>query len=194
MSTTPQEPPDQPVAREPGLAEPGKPTPASVTAVPAPPEGSSPSLGLGAPPTSLRPHPAWLLPALAAAAGLVLGVPLGVGLTLGIQAIRSHSAASSLLTDAVDTCGLASTAGIDLGDEGRSITFDMKGEEDLTGADITDLACLFAALDMPSSISSHIDQTTSMDGRQSETWDAITVSWSYHPDRGLDGVLTVAEK
>jgi len=133
-------------------------------------------------------RPTWVLPVVTGVAGLVIGAAL----MSAIGGARASAAQSAVLSDAVDACGVAATVGIDLADEGRSITFDMKGEEDTYGADITDIACLFGALDMPSAVMSHIDQTTSMDGRQTETWDNITVSWSYHPDRGLDGVLTVS--
>ena len=33
--------------------------------------------------------------------------------------------------------------------------------------------------------------TTSIDGRQTESWDGITIEWSYHPDRGSDMVITL---
>jgi hypothetical protein len=36
-----------------------------------------------------------------------------------------------------------------------------------------------------------MNQTTSLDGRQTETWDDITVSFSYHTDRGMGSVLTI---
>ena len=95
-------------------------------------------------------------------------------------------------TNAVDACNLEGASGFELADGNTTLTFDMRGDDELTGASYTDISCIFAGLAMPSSVSSHIDQTTSMDGRQTETWGDLTVSWSYHPDRGLDGVLTVA--
>lgn len=171
--------------------------------------GPSPEM----PPTS-SPRPrgsmrrSWILPA---ATG-VLGVLIGAG---GMAALSAnHTAATeranqaarvaaaqavsdavaaraAVLTGAVASCGLTTTPGIDLGDGGTSLTFDTKGNDDYSGAAITDIACIFDRLKMPSAVTSHIDQTTAMDGRQTETWDNLTVSWSYHPDRGLDGVLTV---
>lgn len=32
-----------------------------------------------------------------------------------------------------------------------------------------------------------------MDGRQTETWNNLELSWSYHPDRGADFVVTLEE-
>lgn len=150
------------------------------------PEQTQPSVPPSAgPPT----RPAWLLPTATGVIGLVLGAAL-MGAVLSA---RSSAARSALLTDAVEACDIAYTPGITLGDEGTSITFDMRGEDETSGADYVEIACLFAELDIPSAVTSHIDQTTSMDGRQTETWDNLTVSWSYHPDRGLDGVLTVGD-
>ena len=112
----------------------------------------------------------------------------------GVQGLAASAGggASKDLKDAHADCdfSLAST-GIDLNDRGCSLTFDSKGEKDLTGANSSDIVCLLAALKVPSSVASHIDQTTSMDGRQTETWDRITISWSYHPSRGFDGVISV---
>ena len=136
------------------------------------------------------PRRAWLLPAVTGVVGLVFGAALMAAVT----AVGADSGQSALLSDAVEACDVASTYGIELADEGRSITFDMKGEDESAGADVTDIACLFGELDMPSAVMSHIDQTTSMDGRQTETWGDLKISWSYHPDRGLDGVLTVGDE
>ena len=175
--STPPEPsvtsiaPAVPAAEAESVAPPAPPAPSSVTVLAA------------------SPRPAWLLPTITGVAGLVVGAAL----MAGVMSLGSSSGRSALLSDAVDACGVASATGIDLADEGRSITFDMKGEGDVVGADIGDIACLFAELDVPSAVSSHIDQTTSMDGRQTETWGDVTVSWSYHPDRGLDGVLALTD-
>jgi len=157
--------------------------PATATEPAAPSEPTAPSFVT----VLASPRRAWLLPTVTGVAGLVVGAAVMAGVT----AIGSDSGQSALLSDAVEACAVASTYGIDLADEGRSITFDMKGEDESAGADIADIACLFSELDMPSAVSSHMDQTTSMDGRQTETWGDLTVSWSYHPDRGLDGVLTL---
>ena len=139
-------------------------------------------------PRPARPRPAWL-PVATGVAGLVVGAALMAGITTA----RAGAAEAALLTDAVEACDASRVRGIDLGDEGRSLTFDMRGEDETSGASISYIACIFGELDMPSAVRSHIDQTTSMDGRQTETWENVTVSWSYHPDRGLDGVLTVGE-
>lgn len=42
------------------------------------------------------------------------------------------------------------------------------------------------ALDLPDSLWTEMSKTRALDGRQSETFDVITVTWSYHPDNGLE--------
>lgn len=42
------------------------------------------------------------------------------------------------------------------------------------------------ALDLPGSLLKDMSETTSLDGKQSETYGDITVTWKYHPDKGLE--------
>jgi len=140
-----------------------------------------------APPSSRRSSQAWV----PWTAGGIVGLVLGVGATLGITALVSTGQQDGRLAAAFEECGGAHD-GVELGDGGRTIVFDMKGDEDTTGAEYLRYECLAHALDMPSSVNSHVGQTTSLDGRQTESWDGISFSWSYHPDRGLDGVFELA--
>lgn len=148
---------------------------------------ATPDEEVALPPRARRPRPAWLVPA---GIGCAVGIAATLAVTTAVPALLS-AVRTSPLESAYADCKLESAVGISLRDKGRTITFDNKGEEDLIGAEYLDILCLFTSLEMPSSITSHIGQTTSMDGRQSESWDGKTVSWSYHPDRGLDGVLTL---
>jgi hypothetical protein len=120
-------------------------------------------------------------------------VALGVVGTLAAPALVDRASGDSRLPDALAACDVESslTSGFLLGDDDRSLTFDNKGEKDASGADVVDVLCVLGALDVPSSVLSHVEQTTSLDGRQAETWGGVTLAWSYHPDRGLDGVITV---
>lgn len=124
--------------------------------------------------------------------GLIVGVLVAVLLfVLFAGGGPGNSAAVKKLTAAYEECG--SPKGIELRDDGRTLVFDHKGEEDSSGADLLSILCVFSELDMPSSVSGHVDQTTAMDGRQTEAWDSYEIQWSYHPDRGLDGVLKVMD-
>ena len=133
-----------------------------------------------------------------------IGVALGVGTTLGISALAGNgssgsSAAGSFaadsasnsgtaLRDAVEACDV--DEGFVVGDGGKSLTIDNKGDEDYSGASIQDIVCVLNDIDVPDYVVSNMSQITSMDGRQSDSWDSFTFQYSYHPDRGLDGVIT----
>ena len=141
-----------------------------------------------APPSSKT--PLWI--ALAGIGGLVIGVvgTLGIGAILtGAGTADAQASADTRLVDAVDGCGASD--GTELGDNDQTLVIDVQGEEDSSGASYEDQVCILARLDMPASVESHLNQTTSMDGRQTESWDGVTIEWSYHPDRGSDMVITL---
>jgi hypothetical protein len=146
---------------------------------------------------------AWKVPAITGAAGLVLGFILGVGVTGLVNGLADQadisaaadaaSALSEILPSVVDVCAADREFAV-VGDGGLSLTIDNKGEEDyLGGLSYESMMCIFERLDAPTAAIAHMQQTTSMDGRQTESWDDLEVSWSYHPDRGMDSVITVAE-
>jgi hypothetical protein len=166
------------------------------------PEQSSPPAPQSIPPTPSHGRPDWVLPMVTGVVGVVLGVAATSGVTSALDGAEEREAAEAaaaaeeaqqaVLTDAMTSCDVKDgNAGVRVGDEGRTLTVDHKGGEDFTGASSDDLFCIVAALGTPSSVVSHMEQTTSMDGRQTESWDDVTVSWSYHPDRGMDSVFTV---
>jgi len=74
-------------------------------------------------------------------------------------------------------------------DEGKSITIDGYGEDDYSGADLYDTVCVLDAIKTPEYVISNMETTNSLMGRQSATFDGIDISWSYHPDNGLDIVV-----
>jgi hypothetical protein len=149
----------------------------------------------------------WRVPAITGAAGLALGIILGVGVSGilgGLAEDREQEAKASaadeaadasrtILPDAVRLCAADKEFAVE-GDDGLSLTIDNKGEEDyLGGLSTRSMMCIFERLETPTAVIAHMEQTTSMDGRQTETWDNIEVSWSYHPDRGMDSVVTVSD-
>lgn len=148
--------------------------------------------------------PVWVLPTVTGVAGLLVGLMIGgiaVG-TLGnaqrqLEAAASSRAASEgeavMFRNAVRSCGANQSYAV-VGDQGRSLTIEHQGEEDHAGISATDLWCIIETLDAPTSVISHMEQTTSLDGRQTETWDNIQISWSYHPDRGMDSILTLTDQ
>jgi hypothetical protein len=88
---------------------------------------------------------------------------------------------------AYDTC--SSPSGITVSDGGKTLIIDGMNEYYI-GATISDTVCVLNAVELPSYIRSNMETTNSLMGRQSDTFgDKIDVSWSYHPDNGLDIVI-----
>lgn len=111
-----------------------------------------------------------------------------------IEAKEAEEAAAALnrilmLPTAVESCG--NPAGITIEDAGLTMLFDHRGEDEDAGASIEDLSCIFSSLSMPTSVMTHMNQTSGFDGRQTDSWDVFEVQWSFHPDRGMDGMVTV---
>ena len=48
-------------------------------------------------------------------------------------------------------------------------------------------------LNLPSSLIEDMKKTRALDGRQKETFDNVEVSWSYHPDKGLEIIYKKAK-
>ncbi|TFD46616.1 hypothetical protein E3T33_04580 [Cryobacterium sp. TMT1-2-1] len=153
------------------------------------------------------PRKYWL-PAITGVAGIALGLLMGVGISAGPAENQRHDDAlaetasvgaaedaerltKQILPRAANDCQ-ADTAFAVVSDDHLSLTIDHKGKEDYSGGLSTrEMMCIFDKLGVPSAVASHMQQTTSMDGRQTEAWDNIEVSWSYHPDRGMDSVVEI---
>jgi len=130
-------------------------------------------------------------------AGIAL---LGAGSLAGCSSSNSESASdtesaeeavaeNTPIEDAVDTCNLSIESGVDVGDGGRTLLIDTKGEEDAFGTNVASVACLLAELDVSDAVVSRIDSTRALDGRQEGEWGEYTASWGYHPDSGLDLII-----
>ena len=125
----------------------------------------------------------------------VVGALVLVGIAAFVLRPRGDSGAPLLgkdarIQDAYSSCNLGSKTGANLGDGGATLTLDGKGEEDSTGLALTDLVCPLVALKTPDSVISNMDSTRALDGTQTATWDGIKATWRYHPDSGMEVVLT----
>lgn len=174
------------------------------------PDENAPA-GREEPSRAVRPERRTFSPLLAGVVGAVAGAAIALAIALPITLGRSsdlqgeldaiaaresaaaeaESARLETFDNAVSACGYPS--GIEVADEGGTLTFDHEGEEDFGGADILDIGCVLGSLGMPERVATHMNQTTSMDGRQTETWDQFEIQWSYHPDRGMDGVVSLTQ-
>lgn len=85
------------------------------------------------------------------------------------------------------TCGVTRN----VSDNGATITFDTKGEEEVTGDSYEDVDCVLTLLLVPTHVTSKINGTRALDGTLTATWDRFEAFWSYHPDKGMR--LTIHE-
>lgn len=186
-NTTPEHQPVDSPEVTPGTGSPGIWPPVTQVAPtqPASPPSVTPRSGEGAGRAPARPSRKHLV---FGAAGLGLGLIVGLG--LGQINIPF---ASSAINDAAETCNVTETAGIEIGDNGQSISMSSEGEES-AGADYSDIDCVLAELKVPDSVDTRIGTTRALDGRQSADWDEFAASWGYHPDSGLNIVIEITNK
>jgi hypothetical protein len=83
-------------------------------------------------------------------------------------------------------------SGTTIADDGKTFVIDSSGEEDSSGISYESFSCILNAINMPTAVQSHIGDTRALDGRQEDSWEGFTASWSYHPDDGLDMIIRVA--
>lgn len=151
---------------------------AQTTAAAAPPAGVT------------QPAPAPVSAPTRSRAGLVWGI-LGGGIALVVILVALFGPASSPIPAAVEACGLEFSSYASVGDGGDSVVLDMEGEEDIFGLGYYDVMCVLGELDLPDSAESLMLSTSALDGRQTADWDNLSASWTYHPDEGLDVIVTV---
>lgn len=141
-----------------------------------------------------RQVPLWMA-LLTTATGIVVGFAIGVNVVAGRtpppDAAPSTSVAEKTLAQRVSDCRLPASAVLD---GGNSLSLDTPGSDSNSGdVTIEDLLCALTELDTPQSTIKHMEQTRAMDGRQEQTIGDLRYSWAYHPDRGLDVLVTKAD-
>lgn len=98
------------------------------------------------------------------------------------------------LAGAVEICGLSDSA---LMDEGASLMLDGRGEDDRASTpgklDVEELACALVALEVSEATISKMSSTRALDGMQSASDKNFEYTWTYHPDNGLDIIVTTLE-
>jgi hypothetical protein len=110
-----------------------------------------------------------------------------VGIAGLLAATLSGCAAGPTTLEKIsEECGLS--AGVRVGDEGKTLSIDMMGEDEYDGATIDDVICVVNSplLKMPEFVINSIETTRALDGKQNGDWDGFEAEWSYHPDNGLD--------
>ncbi|UOE21439.1 hypothetical protein NI17_010180 [Thermobifida halotolerans] len=137
-----------------------------------------------------RPVPGWLLPTVTGVVGVIVGAAGSA-----LLSFASEAGAPDTFTAAVDECELNYKNSLArIGDEGASLVLDHQGADEAGGLSYAEVNCVLNALEAPDGIVAQMERTTALDGRQSASWDGITASWSYHPDRGLDIVFSLDQQ
>lgn len=97
-----------------------------------------------------------------------------------------------------EQCELPESA---IGDEGATLILDGAGKDDRKrvqgttvtvgdNLDIEEIGCALGGVGTPDSVVAMMEGTRAMDGRQTHTADGYSYTWSYHPDSGLDIIIT----
>ena len=120
------------------------------------------------------------------------GVAAAVVLIGGIFLVTSMKS-DNRFHDAMSNCDVIDASGFTLAEDNQSLVFDGSGKTDYIGGDFSDLVCVLNELKAPSTVESRMLSTNSLMGVQNAEWDGITVSWSYHPDNGLDANLEIKQ-
>lgn len=170
---------------EPQPAQPQQPTQPQCHPAPQPPMQQQPTPQQAAPQQPVKRMKRVSVPVAGLVAMAVFDV-LGGFFLLGflVNVLGSASTASSVdFSQVADKCGNQSAM--------------MSGDDDSLSADITydgidgtkankAYECLVNELGIPSSTANKIDNTRTLDGMQSDTWDKIKVTWSYSADMDSD--------
>ncbi|MGW4682384.1 hypothetical protein ACWEOS_28295 [Micromonospora taraxaci] len=98
----------------------------------------------------------------------------------------------SPLKEARQTCGAGRDDWAMLGDDGNSLTLRSVGKE-RTGLKLEQLRCYLTELKVPDAVIAEIEGTRALDGRQSGEWEDMGASWIYHPDNGLQMIITLSD-
>lgn len=91
-------------------------------------------------------------------------------------------------SDAANTCGFSS-ADYETIEEGESLELNHAAKPNGSGITSTEVFCFLKELDAPASLEAKINNTRALDGTQTETWEQMKATWTYHPDSGLNLIL-----
>lgn len=105
-----------------------------------------------------------------------------------IKTIQANNEILYALSSAYKKCHSSHTI---MATDNLSISVDSKNKYDTDS--LNDIKTIIYTLDLPDSLYDSMSQTTALMGRQKETYGNYEVSWSYHPDNGLDVIFRIVE-
>lgn len=117
-----------------------------------------------------------------------------IGLAVGglVLAAAGCSMGTTPMENAVSECELQATSGVRLGDDGNSLTVNTGGEE-REGVSTAGLVCILNTLEVPDHVSERMSTTRALDGTQSAQWNGMEGTWNYHPNTGMNFVVSRIE-
>lgn len=102
-------------------------------------------------------------------------------------ATQATTPASNAILDALRECGPARA--YTLADENRSAIVEVSTGYD-ADQELEEAQCFIKAVGFSDADLALVNNTTALAGQQEATIDGYTMSWSYHPDNGLNMVIT----
>jgi hypothetical protein len=72
-----------------------------------------------------------------------------------------------------------------LSSDGKSVSFDTKGNDDSDGDLVGAAFCMLRSLLVPEYVFTSINETRALDGQLEESWGDYRATWRYHPDSGM---------
>ena len=96
------------------------------------------------------------------------------------------------LSNALDFCKLTfdNQKGVDLSSDNQTLYLDGLGQDEFKGSTpvvtAKEIYCVLGALEAPEAIVKRIDKTNFQMGLVEDDFNGIYLSWTYHPDNGLD--------
>ena len=91
----------------------------------------------------------------------------------------------------IDAAEMCSSSGTQLSSDKTSITVDSTNKYD--SQSLLDIATIIGYLQLPDTLIKEMCSTTALMGRQTKVYGDVEVSWSYHPDNGLDAYFRIIE-
>lgn len=144
--------------------------------------------------TAIRP-----LTVTAVAAFAVLGVLWAVfGGTTAVTGAAAADPDAAPVLSALEQASVECFAG-EIHAEGDTVTlildmavtgFDGSLNYDTGDASLDEVTCVLGELDAPTNVTARMDSTRALDGMQDAEWGKFEASWTYHPDDGLDLIIT----
>ncbi len=118
--------------------------------------------------------------------GFLVAIVLVLGAAVALYYLRFAGAQN--FSSALDTCH-ASGSYVRLAADKSSLTLQAENESG-RGLSAPVFRCVLDELDAPASMRQRMLLTRAIDGTQEEQWGLYRATWTYHPDQGLNVVIS----